>query len=343
MNLSASPPSSNTEAPAIKVEGVLKRFGAITALEEVSFEVQRGSVTGFIGANGAGKTTTMRILATLESADDGTATICGVDVAKNPTEARRVIGWMPDSFGAYENMTVWEYLDFFARAYGCRGSMLEERVAEVVEFTDLAPLLDRAMNKLSKGLSQRLCLGRTLLHDPEVLILDEPAAGLDPKARLEFKRLIQLLADAGKTILISSHIISELGEMCDSLLFIDKGHIIHHGDKEILTRGMAPGGGAMLEIRTLPDATSALQEALLLDEAVRVSDKIPCGFRVTLNSGDDKDAAALLVRLVSAGVPIADFHRVERRLEEAFVDVVSGKLSSQTDSTEGGAQREEVR
>ncbi len=310
-----------SEPVAIEVDGLFKRFGFVTAVDRLSFQIPRGAVVGFIGANGAGKTTTMRILATLDTPDRGRAMVGGFDVENQPREVRRLIGWMPDHYGFYENVVVAEYLDFFARSYGYRGDERRRRVAEVMEFTDLLELADRPMKGLSKGMGQRLCLGRTLLHDPEVLILDEPAAGLDPKARLEFKRLVRLLAEENKTILISSHILSELGEMCDSLLFIDQGRIIHHGEKETLTR--QTGVGAMVDIR-VASGVEALKEAVLLQDHLGWVENVPGGGRIILRSdGSDEACAKLLSDLIQSGLPVCDFHRVERRLEEAFVDVVN--------------------
>ena len=216
--------------PAIQVENLTRFFGDIPAVAGVSFSVPHGQVVGFVGANGAGKTTTMRILATLDYPGSGTACIAGYNVVHHPEEVRRLLGWMPDHFGTYEHMTVLEYMDFYARALGYRGAERTKRTLEVMDFTDLTPLAGRLINKMSKGQTQRLCLGRALLHDPQILIMDEPAAGLDPRARVELKNLIRILAEEGKTILISSHILTELGEMCDSLLFIDRGRIVHHGD-----------------------------------------------------------------------------------------------------------------
>ena len=305
---------------AIEVDGLKKFFGTLPAVNGVSFQVKKGSVTGFIGANGAGKTTTMRVLSTLETGDSGLAKICGLDVQDRPTAVRKLLGWMPDNYGTYDNMLVWEYLDFFARSYGYKGQERRTRVEEVMEFADLTDLVERPMNKLSKGMSQRLCLGRTLLHDPEVLILDEPAAGLDPKARLEFKRLVSLLAGNGKTILISSHILSELAEMCDSLLFIDRGKIVHHGDKEGLTRNA--GVGALVDVRALGDLNK-LREAVLLFDQADWSEDMKEGGRVVLRDGSDDVCANLLAHLVRAGVRVTEFKRVERRLEEAFIDVVA--------------------
>jgi len=185
-----------------------REFDGVKALDAFSFQLHKGEVLGLLGANGAGKTTAMRMMATLDTPSSGSIRIANEDVVQRPEAIRRLVGWMPDHFGTYANMTVFEYLDFFARAYGFKGATRRQRVQEVMDFADLGPLADRMMNALSKGMGQRLCFGRMLLPDPEFLILDEPAAGLDPKARLEFKNLVRLLAQRGKTLFISSHILS---------------------------------------------------------------------------------------------------------------------------------------
>ena len=230
---------STEEKPFLEVRDLHRWFDGVRAVNGVSFDLPAGAVVGLIGANGAGKTTAMRMLATLDQPDRGTIKLGGIDIVEYPNEVRRRIGWMPDHFAPYPDTTVADYLDFFGRAHGLRGPELARRLDEVADFTDLRPLADRPMDKLSKGQTQRLCLARTLLNDPEFLLLDEPAAGLDPKARLEFKNLVRVLRERGKTILISSHILSELGEMCDTLIFMDRGAVMHHGDTDTIRRGGA--------------------------------------------------------------------------------------------------------
>jgi ABC-2 type transport system ATP-binding protein len=305
--------------PIIEVRDLRRSFGTVEAVKGISFSIDPGKVVGFIGANGAGKTTTMRMMATLEHPDEGSIRIGGYDVLENPSEVRSKLGWMPDSYGAYENMTVFEYLDFYGRAFGYKEKERSKRVSDVMEFTDLHSIADRPIDKLSKGMGQRLCLGRTLVHDPEVLILDEPAAGLDPKARIEFKNLIRLLAQRGKTIFISSHILSELGEMCDHLLFIDAGRVVHQGSTESLVDHH--GLQTLLEIRVAGDH-EVLFRWLEASGQFEITDRLKDGVRIRLLQPDPAFRADLLRRMVMEGVSVIGFFKVERRLEEAFVDML---------------------
>jgi len=197
---------------ALSVRGLTRRFDSLTAVDEVSFDVESGEILGFIGPNGAGKTTTMRICATLDLPDEGDVLVDGVSVISHAREARHRLGFMPDSYGAYVHTTVNEYLDFFARSYGLRGRERTRMLDHVRDFTGLRPLEEKLITSLSKGMKQRLCLAKTLLHDPAILILDEPAAGLDPHARVELRELVRALAELGKAVMISSHILSELSQ-----------------------------------------------------------------------------------------------------------------------------------
>jgi ABC-2 type transport system ATP-binding protein len=303
--------------PIIEVENLERDFGDVKAVNGISFEIESGRVAGFIGANGAGKTTTMRMMVTLDRPTAGSIRICGKDVVEHPAETRNRVGWMPDTYGTYENMTVFEYLDFYGRAFGYRQAERRDRVTQVMEFTDLSVIADRPMNNLSKGMGQRLCLGRTLIHNPDVLVLDEPAAGLDPKARIEFKNLIRLLSHQGKTIFISSHILSELGEMCDQLLFIDAGRIVHHGTTESLMQHK--GAYSLVEIRVSRDP-HALYAWIAASLDLELVDRMNNGARVRVP--EFTDLSALLRRLVMDGVEVNGFFKVERRLEDAFVDML---------------------
>jgi ABC-2 type transport system ATP-binding protein len=309
----------------VRVRDLHRIFDNVHAVRGISFDIRHGQVVGFIGANGAGKTTTMRMMATLDVPSSGSIHIGDEDVMQRPDKVRRLIGWMPDNYGTYAHMTVFEYLDFFCRAYGFKRAERRARVDEVMEFADLTVLADRPMNKLSKGMGQRLCFGRMLLPDPEFMILDEPAAGLDPKARLEFKNLVRLLAQRGKTLFISSHILSELGEMCDTMLFIDAGQLVYHGSAETLKR--SSGNGVNAPERTVVDIVLAgTGEALTLWASLNPGWKLVeerrDGARLVLESGDLTLLVAGLKKMLNDGLPVIDFRREERRLEDAFVDMI---------------------
>jgi ABC-2 type transport system ATP-binding protein len=309
--------------PLVEVRDLDRKFAQVHAVKGLSFDIHRGQVVGFIGANGAGKTTTMRMMATLERPSGGSILIAGHHVVRDPQSVRQIIGWMPDNYGTYANMNVFEYLDFFARAYGLRGALRRQRVEEILDFADLSPLADRPINKLSKGMGQRLCFGRMLLPDPQFLILDEPAAGLDPKARIEFKNLVRILANQGKTLFISSHILSELGEMCDTLLFIDAGRIVYHGDSDQLRRGHThqTTGLHILDVSLLGDP-AALYDWTSLRPGIKLLDKRRDGARLELEAPDYEALASTLKQMIADGLPVTGFNRVERKLEDAFVDMV---------------------
>lgn len=305
---------------AVSVRHLFRFFGKLRAVDDISFDLQRGQVLGFIGANGAGKTTAMRMIATLDEPDKGEIFVCGDNVQQFPQKVRSRIGWMPDSYGRYEHTTVLEYLDFYARALGFRGKERTSRINEVLEFTDLGPIAGRDIVGLSKGMAQRLCLGRMLINDPSVLIMDEPAAGLDPRARVEFKHLVRLLAKEKKSVFISSHILSELEDMCDAVLFIDKGRIVHHGSTEVLKRGHL--SGAVLEINVLNE-TEKLQQWLSLYPEVEVLESTRQGCRVLCQSEDREFFSTMLKRMLSDGLEIVEFFQRERKLEDAFIDILN--------------------
>ncbi|HEV3120291.1 MAG TPA: ABC transporter ATP-binding protein, partial [Isosphaeraceae bacterium] len=220
----------------IEVIHFTKRYGEFVAVDDLTFQIGKGEIFGFIGPNGAGKSTTIRFLATLLRPTSGEGRICGHSVVSDPMAVRRVIGFMPDDFGVYDGMKVWEFLDFFAVAYAIPRAHRRKVIGQVLELLDLTHKRDDYVNGLSKGMKQRLCLAKTLVHDPPVLILDEPAAGLDPRARLEMKALLTELKGMGKTILVSSHILSELADFCTSIGIIERGKLLVAGSIQEIQR-----------------------------------------------------------------------------------------------------------
>ncbi len=306
----------SASAPIVTVHDLHKQFGEHHAVQGISFTISPGQVLGFIGANGAGKTTTMRLIATLDPPTAGSIKVCGFDVVQFPHQVRNQIGWMPDDYGRYALTTVADYLDFYTRAYGYRRSERIARIEEVMAFTDLAPLAHQDLDTLSKGQAQRVCLARMLLHDPDVLIMDEPAAGLDPKARVEFKHLVRLLAAEQKAIFISSHILSELEDMCDTILFIDQGKIAHHDSTEVLKQ--QDNTATTVHIKVAADP-AALREWIELSPDITWIESTANGGRASLTSAAPDDVATVLRRMVQEGLPVVDFHQEEHKLEDAFI------------------------
>jgi ABC-2 type transport system ATP-binding protein len=308
--------------PALEVRGVTKRFGKLTAVDNVSFGVEKGRITGFIGPNGAGKTTTMRIAATLELPDEGDVLLDGVSVLDDPRTVRARLGFMPDSYGAYPSTTLWEYLDFFARAYDLGGDVRRRRVEEVLEFTSLGPLREKEMSSLSKGLKQRLCLAKTLLHDPSVLILDEPAAGLDPRARVELRELVRALAGMGKAILVSSHILTELAEMCDGIAVIEAGQLKATGSVGEITRGIQTA--VPVYVRVL-EGHEALERVLHEQPGVERVRRDGEGV-VFEHAGTPEMLSAVLTASIVAGLHPIEFTPRAMGLEEVFLSLTQGKM-----------------
>ncbi|MEZ6057152.1 MAG: ABC transporter ATP-binding protein [Planctomycetaceae bacterium] len=321
-------PAKDLGEPTIEVRGLCRYFGKLKAAHNVSFKAYPGQVVGFIGPNGAGKTTTMRILSTLDTPTHGDAFVCGWSTVNYPDKVRKFLGFMPDSFGKYSNMNVVEYLDFFARAYGFRGEQRRDAVERVLVFTELRKLADKPINSLSKGMSQRLGLGRTLIHDPQVLILDEPAAGLDPRARVELRELILLLAsEMKKTVLISSHILTELGEICDSAAIIEAGQILAHGTVEELQQRRSTNvegidTGVILAARVLSDVERF--ERWLLEQPF-VSDLAAGPQQISFSfSGDASAQFTLLKGIIENGFELVEFSGKTQTLEDAFMAITKG-------------------
>lgn len=307
---------------AVEIEAMERRFGDLVAVNRISFGVPRGEVFGFVGPNGAGKTTTMRILATLDMPTSGDARVAGKSVVDDPDSVRHLLGFMPDSLGVYSNMTVYEYLDFFARSYRLRGEARRAAVRTVMDFADLGPLQNKGCETLSKGMKQRLGLARTLIHDPQVLVLDEPAAGLDPRARIELRELVRELARRGKTILISSHILSELAEICSVIGIIERGRMLVHGTiDEIRTRLKR---GTVVRLATLDDVEEVRKRVMLLP---KVGEVRPSGNELEFDfGGDDAERAELLRKLIESGVRVTQFASREQGLEDIFMQITTGEV-----------------
>lgn len=304
----------------VEIVNLKKHFGATRAVDDVSFTVAAGQVVGFVGPNGAGKTTTMRILATLDEPTAGDALIDGVSVVEEPERARQLVGYVPDSLPTHRDMSVHEYLDFFARAYGLTGARREQVVASIEEFTNLAGIRDKLLVALSKGMKQRVSLARALLHDPPVLIMDEPAAGLDPRARIELRELLRVLSAHGKAILISSHILTELAEICHAAVIIEHGRILMAGPINELLTGNVPRRTVL--IRTL-DGHERLYHDLLQTPNVEHASFVGAEVAAEIN-GTEEACADLLAALLARGHRIVEFKQQRANLEEIFMNVTKG-------------------
>ncbi len=306
----------------IEVEGLRKRFGSQVALQEVDFMVPGGEIFGFIGPNGAGKTTTIRILATLALPDSGTATIGGVPVAEDPHAVRELIGYMPDFFGVYDRLTSIEYLEFYAACHGLPHRRRRAVAHELLELVDLGGRADDQVDTLSRGMKQRLCLARALVHDPQVLLLDEPASGLDPRARIEMRELIRELRRMGKTILVSSHILPELEELCTWVGFIDAGRMVAAGPISDVRNQVLTGRRLRVEVVDADEVKLlAARDQIDGRRGVISVDLVEDGLEVAVEDAfQDQD---LLIELVRAGVAVRSFAPVTGDLSEAFMRLTS--------------------
>ena len=297
-------------------------FGSTKAVDGISFSFAHGQIFGFVGPNGAGKSTAMRILATLDEPTSGDATIDGISVVDYPEKAHRLIGYVPDNLPTHRDISVHEYLDFFARAYGIKGQKRHRVVEEIEEFCNLLGIREKFLNALSKGMKNRVSVARALIHDPPVLVMDEPASGLDPRARIELRELLRALAGQGKAILISSHILTELAEICNGAVIIERGRILCAGTLDEIMEQV--GGARVLVIRAL-DQLQEIHKHLLetpyVDEVELVENRI----EVSL-SGSDETISELLTDLVRARFPILEFTHQKKGLEEIFMNVTQGEV-----------------
>ena len=304
----------------IKVQNLVKTFGKTVAVNDISFAFDSGHVFGFLGPNGAGKTTTMRIIATLEEATEGDVLLNGVSVREEPELARRAVGYVPDALPTHGDVTVWEYLDFYARAYGLKGKQRREAVGEIMDFTNLHGIRDKHLKALSKGMKQRVTLSRALIHDPDVLVLDEPAAGLDPRARVELRELLFALAEQQKAILISSHILTELTEICNGVVIIERGKILETGTIEEVLSKQTPKRA--IAIRVMEKNSELVRELL---QTPNVEQPREAGAEVHFDlDGDEAQACYLLKSLIDKGYQILEFKQTKVDLEDIFMNVTKG-------------------
>ncbi len=304
----------------VEINNLTKRYGEFVALDNLSLTLNRGDILGFIGPNGAGKTTTIRILVGLSRPTDGSARIAGADCVAEARKVRKLVGYMPDKFGSYDNMRVREYLDFFGAAFGINRKVRKDRIAEVLELTNATWMQDRFVESLSHGMQQRVGIARTLLHNPEVLILDEPANGLDPQARIEMRDILLRLASEGRTLIVTSHILPELSRICDRCAIIAKGKLRAFGTLQEVTSQLSQQRtieAQFLSTKNLQAAASRISAALSESADVTVSE--PESIVRVRTSASDEQLGAILRELVTAGDDIAQFREVAGDLEEAFV------------------------
>ncbi len=319
-------------AEAIRTQGLTKVYRGTVALADLELTIRQGDAFGFIGPNGAGKSTTIRILATLVRPSGGGAEVFGHSVTRESEAVKPLIGYMPDVLGIYDDMLVGEYLEFFAAAYRIRGAARKRRIDEVLELTDLGAKREEPVKGLSRGMGQRLGLARCLLHDPMLLLLDEPAAGLDPRARIEFKELVQQLRRLGKTLVISSHILSEIGEMCNTIGIIERGKLLYAGPIEDARRRLGEQHGRVVRIRVVEEGGDGRNATALMDrfrghpDVTAMKPGLPGEVFVRLREGVG-DVSFLADDVVRSGLRMTHFSEAEMSLEEIVLHVTKGQVA----------------
>lgn len=304
----------------LTIKNLVKKYGKFTAVDNLNLHINKGSIYGFVGPNGAGKTTTMKIIAGLLSATSGSVMINGEEVVKNPRLLREKIGYMPDFFGVYDNLKVTEYMDFYAGTYYIPYKERKDIIDNLLEIVDLTDKKDSYVDSLSRGMKQRLCLARSLIHDPELLILDEPASGLDPRARVEMKEILKQLREMGKTIIISSHILPELAEMCTEIGIIDKGKLSAEGTVNHIMQQLTKK--RIINVKPFENnekLVKLLSEKPFISEIIENTDDVEFAF-----DGDDKELSLLLKNIITEDIPVISFKEKEGNLEEIFMQITGG-------------------
>jgi ABC-2 type transport system ATP-binding protein len=305
----------------IRTEHLYKNYGTFQALTDLNLQIDQGKVFGFIGPNGAGKSTTMLILSTLLTPTSGKAFVGGYDVVRQPKEVRKLVGYMPDFFGVYDHLKATEYLDFYAGAYHIPSVERPKLIADLLELVNLTNKADSYVDTLSRGMKQRLGLARCLIHDPQVLILDEPASGLDPRARIEMREILKQLRQMGKTIIISSHILPELSELCDEIGVIENGKMIAYTPVADFQKGYEKPTKIM-QLTVVGEAEKVLK--LMLDSAhTKLLDRQNQTFRFQF-AGKDQEQAAFLKMMIDEGIPVVSFGEVKENLEDVFLSITEG-------------------
>lgn len=315
----------STPELAVEIKGLTKKYGKFLALDNLDLEVEAGQILGFVGPNGAGKTTTIKILVGLARPTKGSAKIAGVDCIRQARKIKRIVGFMPDTFGSYDNMRVTEYLDFFGAAFSIRRKERIRRIDEVLELARATSFRDSYVEVLSHGMKQRVALARTLLHNPSVLILDEPANGLDPQARIEMRQLLLDLADQGKTLLVTSHILPELARVCQRVAIISKGRLRAIGTLPEISRQLNQTRPfeVLLTSSDQIDTVSAIVRRHVEENAPVESSSAESAVRFQTAKTED-ELATLLVELVGKQVGVTQFREVQTDLEEAFMTIARG-------------------
>src|SRR5688500_448208 len=317
---------------AVHTSGLAKRFGRSTAVAGVQLDVEAGEIFGLVGPNGAGKTTTLKMLATLLPPTSGDAEVAGHSVRHNPDAVRGVIGYMPDTFGVYDDMRVWEYLDFFGRCYGMTAARRRQMIGDLLELVDLADKKADYVQDLSRGMQQRLCLAHALVHDPQVLLLDEPASGLDPRARVELRELLRELRALGKTILISSHILPELEELCTSVAIIDHGRVLASGRVEDIADRFRVGGVYRATVVGSDEKVGSAEQVFAgLSDVVSVVRR-PGGLLELALRGDENTAATVLSAAIRAGARLSSFAPAPSDLEGRFLRITKASVDNSTNT-----------
>jgi ABC-2 type transport system ATP-binding protein len=317
-------------APIIEIRNLRKQYGKLVAVSDLTLSVEQGAIFGFVGPNGAGKTSTMRILTTLMSPTSGEAYVAGRSVIKDPRGVRRAIGYMPDFFGVYDDMTVWEYLDFFGACYEVPEAKRASINKDLLELVDLAHRKDDRVEGLSRGMKQRLALARTLAHDPQVLILDEPASGLDPRARIEIRELLVELARMGKTIFFSTHILADVAEICTHVGIIEAGQLVATGLLEEMQRQLMPHRRIHVTVLDKLEEAQALLAGVEGVTAVNVEAEGNGAARTEIvveYNGGDSEVSGILAQLVTAGIPVMHFMEDVRDMEAVFMHATKGIVS----------------